>query len=74
MHPYTKALLSAIPVPNPKRKKERIKLRGEIPSAIDVPPGCRFHTRCPFAFEKCEVEEPPLVEVSPGHLVACHLH
>ncbi|MCD6244711.1 MAG: ATP-binding cassette domain-containing protein [Candidatus Korarchaeota archaeon] len=74
LHPYTKALLSAIPVPVPGRKKERIRLKGEIPSAIDVPPGCRFHTRCPLRFDPCDKEEPLLVEVEPGHFIACHLH
>ncbi len=74
LHPYTKALLSAIPVPAPGRKKERIRLKGEIPSAIDVPPGCRFHTRCPLRFNLCDKEEPLLVEVEPGHFIACHLY
>ncbi len=74
LHPYTKALLSAIPVPTPGRRRERIKLKGEIPSAIDIPTGCRFHTRCPLAFDLCSREEPELVEVEPGHFVACHLH
>ncbi len=74
LHPYTKALLSAIPVPTPGRRRERIKLKGEIPSAIDIPTGCRFHTRCPLAFDLCSREEPELMEVEPGHFVACHLH
>lgn len=75
-HPYTKALLSAIPVPDPKMKKERIFLRGDVPSPIDPPAGCRFHTRCPFATEKCKTETPVLEAkdtVFEGkHDVACH--
>ncbi len=74
LHPYTKALLSAIPVPTPGKRKERLRLKGEIPSAIDIPFGCRFHPRCPMSFEPCNKEEPELVEVEPGHFVACHLH
>ncbi len=74
LHPYTKALLSAIPVPTPGKSRERIKLKGEIPSAIDIPSGCRFHTRCPMRFEPCDKEEPKLKEVRPEHFVACHLY
>ncbi|MDK2371811.1 MAG: ABC transporter ATP-binding protein [Candidatus Korarchaeota archaeon] len=74
LHPYTKALLSAIPVPTPGKRKERLRLEGEIPSAIDIPPGCRFHPRCPMSFEPCNKEEPELMEVEPGHFVACHLY
>ena len=74
MHPYTQALLSAIPVPDPERKRKVIHLPGEVPSAINVPSGCRFHPRCPRAFERCRREEPPLIEVERGHLVACHLY
>ncbi len=74
LHPYTKALLSAIPVPTPGKSRERIKLKGEIPSAIDIPPGCRFHTRCPMRFDLCDKEEPQLKEMKPGHFVACHLY
>jgi len=72
MHPYTQALLLAIPVPNPERKRRIIELRGEVPSAIDVPRGCRFRTRCPCERDVCKQQEPELVSVSPGHLVACH--
>lgn len=72
-HPYTKVLLSAIPVPNPQAKKERIRLTGELPSPLDVPSGCVFHTRCPFATEQCKQAEPQLRQASPGHAVACHL-
>ncbi len=74
LHPYTQALLSAIPVPNPKRKRKMIELKGEIPSAINIPEGCRFHTRCPYAFDKCSVEEPALVDERKNHKVACHLY
>jgi peptide/nickel transport system ATP-binding protein len=73
MHQYTQALLSAIPVPNPEREKKRIELTGEVPSAIDIPTGCRFHPRCPYRTDKCSKEEPQLTEVEKGHFVACHL-
>ncbi|MFO1363121.1 MAG: dipeptide ABC transporter ATP-binding protein [Burkholderiales bacterium] len=72
-HPYTEALLSAVPVPDPQAKKKRIILQGDVPSPITPPPGCRFHTRCPYAEERCRREEPAMTEVRPGHLVACHL-
>src|SRR5690606_21162554 len=74
-HPYTKALLSAIPVPDPDKKKERIVLKGDVPSPIDPPQGCRFHTRCPFATDKCRTEEPKLRNselMKEGHEAACH--
>jgi len=74
LHPYTQALLSAIPVPDPERKKETVELKGEVPSAINVPSGCRFHPRCPAGFERCPLEEPPLRDMGGGHLVACHLY
>ena len=76
LHPYTKALLSAIPIPDPKveEEKERIRLTGEIPSPIDPPPGCRFAGRCRFAADRCRRERPELLEVEEGHLVACHLY
>ena len=74
LHPYAQALLSAIPVPNPERKRKAIELKGEVPSAINIPPGCRFHPRCPKAFDKCPIEEPVLVNVGKHHLVACHLY
>ena len=71
MHPYTQALLAAIPVPDPDRKRKATELIGDVPSAIDIPSGCRFHTRCRYAKEACDEEEPKLVEVSSGHFVAC---
>ena len=71
LHPYTKALISVVPVPNPKLRKQKILLAGEIPSPIEVPSGCRFHTRCPIARESCSKQEPELQEVRPGHFVAC---
>ncbi len=75
MHPYTKALMSAVPVPDPKRrgvKSERILLKGDVPSPIKPPSGCRFHTRCWKATEICTTQEPPLLELKPGQQVACH--
>jgi oligopeptide/dipeptide ABC transporter ATP-binding protein len=71
MHPYTQALLLAIPVPNPERKRRIIELRGEVPSAINIPTGCRFRTRCPCPENQCEEKEPDLIPVSPNHSVAC---
>ncbi|QFF97733.1 dipeptide ABC transporter ATP-binding protein [Psychrobacillus glaciei] len=72
MHPYTKALLSAIPVIDETKRRERIILKGDVPSPINPPTGCRFHTRCPFATERCRQEEPLLREVDTNHSVACH--
>jgi peptide/nickel transport system ATP-binding protein len=73
-HPYTRALLSAVPVPDPEAKRERILLTGDVPSPINPPKGCRFNTRCPFAFERCRSEEPRSRELGPGQFAACHLH
>jgi peptide/nickel transport system ATP-binding protein len=73
LHPYTQALLSAIPVPNPERKRKTIELKGEVPSAINIPAGCRFHPRCPFAEEICKKKEPELTVTPANHFVACHL-
>lgn len=72
LNPYTQALLSAIPIPDPEHKQKRIILQGEVPSAINPPPGCRFNQRCPFATELCSREEPKLREVTPEHYSACH--
>ncbi|HET6194830.1 MAG TPA: ABC transporter ATP-binding protein, partial [Acetobacteraceae bacterium] len=72
-HPYTEALLSAVPVPDPDAAKKRIILRGDVPSPINPPSGCRFHTRCPYAFDRCSKEEPQLREILPGQHAACHL-
>ena len=72
-HPYTEALLSAVPIPDPAIKRKKIILQGDVPSPIKPPPGCHFHTRCPYAEERCRIEEPELKEIRPGHVVACHL-
>ena len=73
-HPYTEALLSAVPVMDPGATRDRVILKGDVPSPIRPPPGCRFHTRCPYAFDRCRKEEPALVATGDGHLAACHLH
>jgi oligopeptide/dipeptide ABC transporter ATP-binding protein len=72
-HPYTQALLSAVPIPDPVAKKQRVVLRGDVPTPINPPSGCRFHTRCPIAVERCKFEEPPLRQIGDGRDVACHL-
>jgi oligopeptide transport system ATP-binding protein len=74
LHPYTEALLSAVPIPDPKVKRRRVRLKGEVPSPIHPPAGCHFHTRCPIAqFPLCSSAPPPLKQSSEGHWVACHL-
>jgi oligopeptide/dipeptide ABC transporter ATP-binding protein len=72
-HPYTQALISVIPVPNPRRRHKRLILSGEIPNPIDIPPGCRFHPRCPIAIDECRAVDPALHEIASGHEVACIL-
>ena len=72
LHPYTEALLSAVPIPDPKVQIERIPLKGEIPNPANPPSGCYFHERCSYCCEKCCHEVPPYVEAEPGHFVACH--
>ncbi len=73
LHPYTESLLLAVPVPDPRVKRQKRLLQGDVPSPINPPSGCHFHTRCPYAVERCRVEPPALREVKPGQLVACHL-
>ncbi len=72
-HPYTKALISAAPLPDPRAKRERIVIQGDVPSPMNPPPGCAFHTRCPFAVDRCKVETPALLTKPDGRQVACHL-
>jgi oligopeptide/dipeptide ABC transporter ATP-binding protein len=73
LHPYTRALLAAAPIPNPRARKERIVLEGDVPSPIAPPPGCHFHTRCPFAFHRCKTEAPVLREADGARQFSCHL-
>jgi oligopeptide/dipeptide ABC transporter ATP-binding protein len=73
LHPYTEALLSAVPVPNPRVKRTKQLLQGDVPSPVNPPPGCTFHTRCPYAEARCRIDAPALREISPGHHVSCHL-
>lgn len=72
LHPYTAALLSAVPTADPDDQRERIPLEGDVPDPADAPPGCKFHVRCPYAQDKCKTEEPRLVEIEPGHRASCH--
>ena len=72
-HPYTESLLAAVPVPDPAIKRKKIVLQGDVPSPVKPPPGCHFHTRCPYAIDRCKVDDPALREVKPGQFVACHL-
>jgi oligopeptide/dipeptide ABC transporter ATP-binding protein len=73
LHPYTEALMAAAPIANPRARRERLVIEGDVPSPMHPPPGCHFHTRCPYAIARCRTEDPPLQEVAPGHVVACHL-
>jgi len=73
LHPYTQALIAAVPMPDPAARRTKAVISGEIPSPIDPPPGCRFHTRCPYAHTRCTLDDPPLIEVEKDHWVACHL-
>jgi oligopeptide/dipeptide ABC transporter ATP-binding protein len=73
LHPYTEALLDAVPVPDPAQRRDKAVLSGEVPSPMHPPPGCHFHTRCPLAEARCRVETPAMVEARPGHFVACHV-
>jgi oligopeptide/dipeptide ABC transporter ATP-binding protein len=72
-HPYSQALIAAAPVPNPRARREKLVIEGDVPSPLNPPAGCRFHTRCPFAVDRCRSEEPQLKRLADGHLVACHL-
>ncbi|MFO7152144.1 MAG: ABC transporter ATP-binding protein [Bacillota bacterium] len=74
LHPYTQALISAIPIPDPRRKRQKALLQGDVPSPINPPAGCRFYTRCRYAMEVCRRRAPELLECAPGHRVACHLY
>ena len=73
LHPYTEALLSAVPIPDPEVRRNKVILEGDVPSPINPPPGCHFHTRCPYAEQRCREETPRLSERAPGHWVSCHL-
>ena len=72
-HPYTQALITSVPVPNPKVKRPVIKIKGRVPSGLDIPTGCRFHPRCPYAEDICRKEEPETIQIDKNHEVACHL-
>jgi oligopeptide/dipeptide ABC transporter ATP-binding protein len=75
LHPYTEALLSAVPLARARsRGRNRVILGGDVPSPINPPSGCHFHTRCRYAMQRCRIESPPLRELLPGHVAACHLH
>lgn len=72
-HPYTEALMAAAPIADPRARSARLVIEGDVPSPMNPPPGCHFHTRCPYSEARCKVEDPPLQEIAPGHVVACHL-
>lgn len=74
LHPYAKALISAVPIPNPNIEPDRIILSGEVPSPSNPPSGCKFHTRCPLAMDHCKKEKPELIDIAEGHAVSCHLY
>lgn len=74
LHPYTEALLAAVPVPDPTARRTEVVIKGEVPSAVNPPSGCRFHTRCPYAWDVCKREEPPLINIEKERYVACHKH
>ena len=74
LHPYTRTLLSAIPIPNPSLRKKRLVLQGDVPSPVNPPVACRFHPRCPFVMDRCRIDAPDFDEVSPGHWAACWLN
>ena len=73
LHPYTEALMAAAPIAAPRARRDRLVIEGDVPSPMNPPSGCHFHTRCPYAEARCRVEDPPLQQVAPGHVVACHL-
>jgi len=73
LHPYTEALMAAAPIADPRARRERLVIEGDVPSPMNPPAGCHFHTRCPYAIAKCQTDDPPLLSVAPGHVVACHL-
>ncbi len=73
LHPYTEALMAAAPIADPRSKRDRLVIEGDVPSPMNPPPGCHFHTRCPYVLDRCKVEDPPLLQIAPGHVVACHL-
>ena len=73
LHPYTEALMAAAPIADPKARRDRLVIEGDVPSPMNPPPGCHFHTRCPYAEARCRTDDPPLQEIAPGHVVACHL-
>jgi oligopeptide transport system ATP-binding protein len=73
LHPYTEALLSAVPIPDPTIERKQIELKGDVPSPINPPSGCHFRTRCPYAEGICSAAEPPLLELAPNHWAACHV-